>query len=202
EAEALDYLAQLPAARDELISVGLHIPESEEAAYARVWRGKAAVSRLLQRRQVSLFRWAAADPAILREVEAWRETRGQLAQLLLATADGRDHPERLQRLQDLTAQKERLERELARGIPEFARTQTLEQSPHTQLVDALPDRTVVLDLVQYTHFEQDPQVKGEKGERRTPSYVGFVLVKGRPVRRVDLGPVGPIDEAVQTWRQA
>ena len=41
---------------------------------------------------------------------------------------------------------------------------------------------VVFDLVQFTRFEQDPQLKGKKGERRTPSYVGFVLGKGRPVR--------------------
>ena len=32
----------------------------------------------------------------------------------------------------------------------------------------------------------------------TPSYVGFVLAKGRPVRAVDLGPAAPIDEAVRT----
>ena len=38
------------------------------------------------------------------------------------------------------------------------------------------------------------------GERRTPSYVGFVLSTGRPVQRVDLGPAQPIDEAVAQWR--
>src|SRR5438128_2631062 len=42
EAEALDYLAQLPLSRDLLISVSLQVPDREEAAYARVWRGKAA----------------------------------------------------------------------------------------------------------------------------------------------------------------
>ena len=60
----------------------------------------------------------------------------------------------------------------------------------------------MLDLVQFTRFEQDPQVKGKNGERRTPSYVGFVLARGRPVQRVDLGPAQPIDEAVAQWREA
>ena len=50
--------------------------------------------------------------------------------------------------------------------------------------------------MRFTRFEQDPQVKGKKGERRTPSYVGFVLAKGQPVRMVDLGPAQPIDDAV------
>jgi tetratricopeptide (TPR) repeat protein len=202
EAEALDYLAQLPRARDHLIAVSLHVPDSDAAAYARVWRGKAAVARILRRRQAALVRLAAANPDTRQTVEAWRDTRGRLARLLLAMSDGRDHPQRLQRLQQLTAEKERLERELAEAIPEFARTQTLARSPYTKLVEALPERTVVFDLVQFTRFEQDPQIKGKQGERRTPSYVGFVLAKGQPVRQVDLGPAQAIDEAVRTWRQA
>ena len=198
----MNYLAQLPLARDGLISVCLHVPDSDEANYARVWRGKAAVARMLQRRQAELFHQAAADPAARRDIETWRDVRGQLARLLLATADGRDHPERLARLQQLTAEKERLERQLAEAIPEFARHQALERSPHTKLVEVLPEHTVVLDLASYTRFEQDPQIKGKKGKRRTPSYIGFVLAKGRPVRAVDLGPAAPIDEAVRTWREA
>jgi len=202
EAEAMNYLAHLPLFRDALISVCLRVPDSDEASYARVWRGKVAVARMLQRRQAELFRRAAADPGALRDIETWRDIRGQLARLLLATADGRDHPERLARLQQLTADKERLERQLAEAIPEFARHQVLERSPHTKLVEVLPEHTVVLDLASYTRFEQDPQIKGKTGERYTPSYIGFVLAKGRPVRAVDLGPAAPIDEAVKTWREA
>ncbi len=35
-----------------------------------------------------------------------------------------------------------------------------------------------------------------------PSYVGFVLARGQPVRQVDLGPAQPIDDAVRPWRHA
>ena len=69
-------------------------------------------------------------------------------------------------------------------------------------MEALPGRTVVLDLVQFTRFEQDPQVKGAKGERWTPSYIGYVLAKGRPVRQIDLGQAPPIDDAADLWRRA
>ncbi len=113
EAEAMNYLAQLPLARDFLISVSLHVPESDAAAYARIWRGKATMARMLRRRQAEQFHLASTNPAVGRTIEAWRNTRGELARLLLATADGRDHPERLWRLQHLTAEKERLERDLA-----------------------------------------------------------------------------------------
>jgi CHAT domain-containing protein/tetratricopeptide (TPR) repeat protein len=202
EAEALNYLAQLPLSRDGLISVSLHVPDSEDRTYTRIWRGKAAVARILQRRQATLYRLEAAEPTARQTIEAWRDTRGRLARLMLATADGREHPERLQQIQHLSAVKERLERELAAAIPGFARIQALERSPHTKLLEALPEGTVVLDLARFTRFEQDPQVPGAKGFRRTPSYVGFVLARGRAVRRVDLGPAQPIDAAVLQWRSA
>jgi CHAT domain-containing protein/tetratricopeptide (TPR) repeat protein len=202
EAEALDYLAQLPTIRDLLISTSLHLAESCEDAYARVWRGKAAVARTLRRRQASLFDRARTDPATRQAIETWNDRRRQLARLLLAPSDGRDDAGRLRQLRELTVEKERLERRLAEALPEFGRQQQLDQTPHTRLLADLPDRAVVLDLVQFTRFEQDRQVKGKKGERRTPRYVGFVLARGRPVRRVDLGPAQPIDEAVARWRKA
>src|SRR5262249_27557520 len=146
----------------------------------------------------SLFDLAKTNPATRQTVEAWQESRRELARLVRAPS----HPDRLKQLQELTRDKERLERQLAEALPEFARQQKLDQSPHTRLLEALPDRTVVLDLVQFTRFEQDPQVKGKNGERHTPSYVGFVLARGRPVQRVDLGPAQPIDEAVAQWRKA
>jgi hypothetical protein len=43
-----DYLARLPATRNFLISSSLHLRESSEAAYARVWRNKAGVARTLR----------------------------------------------------------------------------------------------------------------------------------------------------------
>ena len=154
------------------------------------------MARILHRRQAELFHQAAADPAARRNVETWRDCRAQLARLLLATADGRDDPD------DSRGSKRSQQKRIASSgnwptaFPRFARDQALERSAHTKLVEALPEHTVVLDLFNYTRFEQDPEIKGAKGRRRTQSYIGFVLAKGRPVRAVDLGPAAPIDEAV------
>lgn len=182
EAEALNYLAQLPLDRDAVISVCLHVPDSDEASYARVWDGKAAVARMLRRRRAELSRQAAADPAIRRVVNTWRDVRSQLARMLMATADGRDHPERLTRLQQLTTEKDRIERRLAEAIPDFLRRQALEVGPHNKLVEMLADHTVVLDLVKYIRIERAPPIDGDKGWSLTQSYIGYVLAKGRPVR--------------------
>ena len=47
-------------------------------------------------------------------------------------------------------------------MPEFAREQALARSPHTRLIEALPAGTVVLDLVAFNRFEQDPKVRGRR----------------------------------------
>jgi CHAT domain-containing protein/Tfp pilus assembly protein PilF len=202
EAEAMSYLAQLPGTRDAMVSVSLRVPASDEETYRRIWDGKSVLTRILHDRQAATLGREGTDPAIQRTLTAWRDARSRLARLILATADGRDHPERVALIKELGSEKERLERELAAALPEFARKRALEQSRHDDLLKVLPERTAVLDLVRFTRFEQDPQVKGKKGERQTPGYVGFVLSTGQSVRMVDLGPAQPIDDAVSRWRQA
>ena len=202
EAEAMSYLAQLPRSRDGLISVSLRLPASDDETYRRIWNGKSALTQILHDRQAATLGRAGTDPALQKTVTAWREARSRLARLILATADGREHPERVAMIQELGSQKERLERELAAALPEFARKRALEQSRYDDLLKVLPEETAILDLLRFTRFEQDPQVKGDKGWRRTPGYVGFVVSKGQPVRMVDLGPAQPIEDAVTRWRQA
>jgi CHAT domain-containing protein len=202
EAEAMSYLAQLPNIRDGLISVSLRVPDSDDETYRRIWNGKSTVVQILHDRQAATLGRAEADPAVRRSVMAWRDVRAALARLILATADGRDHPERVAMIKALASEKERLERDLAGALPEFTRRRALDQQGPAELLKSLPEATVVLDVVSFTRFEQDPQVKGNKGRRLTDGYVGFVLREGQPVRMVDLGPAQPIDDAVSQWRES
>jgi tetratricopeptide (TPR) repeat protein len=202
ESDAMSYLAQLPLVRDFLISVSLHVPASNDETYRRTWNGRSAVTQILHDRQAATLGRAGSDPAIQRTVMAWRDARSRLARLILATSDGSDHPERVAMIKALGVEKERLERELAADLPEFARKRAQEQGRHGDLLKIPPPRTAVLDLLRFTRVEQDPQVKGRKGERRTPGYVGIVLSKGGPVRMVDLGSAQLIEIAVSRWRQA
>jgi CHAT domain-containing protein/tetratricopeptide (TPR) repeat protein len=200
EAESYDYLASLPGTIHGLLSVSCRLTGQDETTYALVWRHKATVARALRRRQAALALRAGADTR--RALDSWLDARRQLARLLLATSDRRDDPGRVGRIRGLTADKERLERQLAASLPELAREQALARSPHTRLTETLPAGAVVLDLVAFNSAEQDPKVRGEKGRRLTPGYVGFVLVNGQPVHQVDLGAARPIDEAVRAWRAA
>jgi CHAT domain-containing protein/tetratricopeptide (TPR) repeat protein len=197
EAEALNFAARLPLARDALLSVSRHLPENADATYRCVWRSKATVTRILERRQQSLAQ--ASDPE---DRTLWQElvgVRHELSRLLLAPAA--DRPERQQRVQQLGEQRESLDRRLAERLPGFGRQLDLERLPHTRLPEALPPNTVFLDLLRYVRSEQDPRVAGKAGWQQTPSYVGFVQCSGQPVQRVELGPAEPIESALGTWHR-
>ena len=202
EAEAMGYLALTKGMYDRMISCSLHLADSSDASYAQVWGRKAMIARLLERRQASLVQQASSDPARSRALADWNERRRELARLFLAPSDGTGPDKNLERIHELTEEKERLERQLADSLPEFARAQGLKRRPHSELQQALSDRMVLLDFVQYGRREQDPRKKGNAGLRSTPSYAGFVLTKGRPVERLDLGPAAAINDAVQEWRAA
>ena len=64
------------------------------------------------------------------------------------------------------------------------------------------DASIFVDLYRYVYFEQDPKVKGRKGEKRTPSYVAFILTKDEPATRVELKEAKPIDDAWAVWHKA
>jgi CHAT domain-containing protein/Tfp pilus assembly protein PilF len=196
EAEALNYLAALPLTRDTLLSVFRHVPASDAACYAHVWRSKGTILRILRSRQQALRQ--LTDPESRDLWEQLVQTRRGLAGLILSPP--RDREAHLKRLQDLTKRKEELERQLAERSTAFRRAQELERSSPSDLVQKLPSGSVFIDLLRYIRFEQDPQVPGKKGEKWTVSYMAFVLRPDQAPVRVELGEAGPIDAAVAAWR--
>jgi CHAT domain-containing protein/tetratricopeptide (TPR) repeat protein len=196
EAEGLNHLATLPMTRDPYLSVTRHLPERHADSYAVLWDGKAAIARLLERRRQALL--LSTDPAAGDLGRRLLATRQELARHLLDTNTG---PEHARRVKELTAVKEGLEKDLARQLPTFAELQAREQLRPADLCARLPQGAAFVDLLRYVRFDQDPKIAGLKGYRRTHCYVAFVLHPGAPPGRVELGPAGPIDEAVAAWRQ-
>jgi CHAT domain-containing protein len=87
-------------------------------------------------------------------------------------------------------------------LPGFPVWAALEAPIRThELFKRLAASAVLIDCLRYYRVEQDPEVRGKAGEKGTASYVAFVLRPGQPVRRVELGPAQPIEDAVHDWRQ-
>jgi CHAT domain-containing protein len=194
ETEASNFLASLPLTRDGFLSLP---PDrvAAEAAYAPVWRDKAAIARVFQQRHRAAL--ASRDPATAALYDRLQATRRRLARQLLAQAD--PSWDTSAEVAELTADKERLERELAQRLPAAAN-----RNPGVPgaLAGRLPTSTAFVDLLEFVRIEQDPAKPGRQGETWTRSYVAFVLAPGAVVRRVDLGASKPIDDAVAAWRQA
>jgi CHAT domain-containing protein/tetratricopeptide (TPR) repeat protein len=194
EAQALNFLAHLPFSRDLYLSLTRELPDRTDSAYHALWHAKGAVARMLQQRRLALL--AASDQTTRDLARQLAATRLALAGLLRPGAAAA--PERVRELGD---RKEELEKQLADRLPLYqALRERLKRGP-ADLVPLLPADVVFCDLARYWHIGHDPQVPGAKGARWTPCYVAFVLSRGRPLRRVELGEAAPTDEALAAWRR-
>jgi CHAT domain-containing protein/Tfp pilus assembly protein PilF len=198
EAEGLNYLAQLPLTRDAYLSVTRDLADQGEPAYRVLWQVKGAVAGMLQKRRLALVQ--SQDQATHALAQKLAMTRQALANLLRPGTDLR--PGQAERVRELSELKEQLEKQLADKLPLYkALTERLTREP-AELLPLLPADAAFLDLTRYWHSEPDPKVPGPKGERWTPSYVAFVLARGQPIRRVELGQAEPIEQALAAWRRS
>jgi tetratricopeptide (TPR) repeat protein len=202
ESEALTQARSLFFYRDFLLSITGHLPDMVERTYGLLWSGRDALSRIWQHRHLASLA-AASRPDIRNRWADLLDTRRRLARLLqqplppepaARTARDRD-------VQQLTDQKESLERELARSLPALAAAHPDRSGP-AALQTQLPPQTAFLDLFRYVRVEQDPKVPGAEGRLQTPCYVAFVVQASKPIQRVELGEAAVIDRALDSWRRA
>jgi CHAT domain-containing protein len=139
----------------------------------------------------------------------WLEARRHLAHLLRQSPTVSDPEQRRAQLAQYDRQVAKcqdkasiLERDLIRELPEIQHQQKLQQFGPGDLAWRLPLTSALIDYRRYDYFEQLPDRPDSKGERRTPAYLAFVLLRGRQPIRVELGPAEPIDQLVRQWRQA
>jgi CHAT domain-containing protein/tetratricopeptide (TPR) repeat protein len=196
EATALNLAASFPLARDAFLSISRRL-HSDKSVYDLVWRGKAALTRVQERRHFDLV--ASRDPDAHKLALELTQARQQLAHALLKP--GKDAEAHARLLKRLTEDKEDLEQRLARRL-RLTKPAPRVLPTSAELLKALPPKTSFVDLVRYTDFEQDPKIPGEKGERRILRYVAFVLAPGGKPARVELGEAKPIEAAWASWHSA
>ncbi|MCI0461311.1 MAG: CHAT domain-containing protein, partial [Gemmataceae bacterium] len=196
EAQALNFAASFPLTRDVFLSVARCLPNPAGSGYALVWQSKAALTRVYERRHLALL--AATAPQVHERWQRLLALRRQREHLLLAPIPA-NPTARDQKLAELNQAVDQLDRELLPLLPAVARAEQLAQSRPGDLQQRLPPHTVLIDLLRYTFFEQDPKTPVEKGRRTTPSYVAYLLTRERVVR-VELGPAHALEELVHDWR--
>jgi tetratricopeptide (TPR) repeat protein len=202
EAEALAYLQAQPLTLDGYLSLSASLPGTDAKVYASVWSAKSAVTRVLEQRHAAA-RVSGTEHAA--KIEQLKDKRRYVDYLLRDTRLPKDDRDKL--LTKAVDERDALERELAKAIPQLQRAKELDALGPNDLLPLLPDRVALIDFVKYTKFTHDPAKPGKAGETR--SYAAFVVAKppvadapGSPIMRVELGDAKPIDGAVAEWRKA
>ncbi len=178
---------QLAAAEKHRPTLDLRLSFLDGDAHSHLLAWKGAV--LLRQRHRRLFARLAADPAAREAAERLRQATGEIVALSSSPTPRRE------RLQSLTAEQERLQAELSRLSADSRAARDAERLTPRALADILPAGAALID---FHFFWQNTRQAGRlSGERRL---VAFVLRKGEPPARVDLGPAGPIEDAIAAWR--
>jgi CHAT domain-containing protein/tetratricopeptide (TPR) repeat protein len=172
----------------------------------------AALELVLRRKAIGAEVLAAQRDAVLGgeypalEPKLWELTtlRMQIAQKTLAGPGPEGLSTHRQLLDEWNAQKEKLEAELARQIPEMNLEQKLREVDRQAVALALPEGSVLIEFVRFNVF--DFKAVPARGESRwkPARYLAFVLPAGEPdnLQMIDLGEAEPIDRMIATFRDA
>jgi CHAT domain-containing protein/Tfp pilus assembly protein PilF len=198
ERQQLTFEAGQQAYLNNYLSMTIPAHVSDETVYGYVLKAKGSVTA-----RQWLLRARQQKPELKPLCEELASVNTRLANLALAQPDP-SHPEnRLRELDALTQRKESLEEKLAARSSDFAnargaaRLSAAQEVPLLQSV--LPQRTVLVDVLEYWHCEPRTIQNGTLTfERRL---VAFVARRKGDVKRVELGPTRKVTGAVENWRR-
>jgi tetratricopeptide (TPR) repeat protein len=143
-------------------------------------------------------------PALAPKLRELTDLRFREAGEVLAGAGPSGPAARRQRLGQLRAERDRLEAELARSVPELTVDRKLQAADRQAVAAALPAGSALVEFVLWRpyHFEAVASLDLDRwGPAR---YAAFVLAAGEPdcPRLIDLGDAAPVDRLVASFRAA
>ena len=192
ERERMALIRSLRDNLDKHLSL-LDEPEDVAGNYAAMIGWKGAVRNSLAKQRAALL--ADDDPALLVQVQALDAVRRELAALVFG-----DSAIKTGQVAALTAEKERLEKELARGSKAFRAHQEEARITPKQLCGRLARDEVLVDLLRYDRTLLDSRGRPEAD---VESYLAMVSLGGSCATplRVELGDAASIDLAVARYRR-
>jgi len=233
ETEALPLMEQAASIDDLMIGQVFSIgSESRRTAYLKKVRWKlelfislvsqhlslsqaaihSAIELVLRRKAIGAEALAAQRDAVLGgrypelepELKDLINLRMQIAQKTLAGPGHEGLAEHQKILSIWNKQKENLEAELVRQIPEMNLEQKLKQVDRQAIASALPEGAA---LIEFVHFDvHDFKAVPAKGESKwkPARYLAFVILAGEPdnVQMIDLGEARFIDKSIAQFRDS
>jgi CHAT domain-containing protein/Tfp pilus assembly protein PilF len=196
ERQRLDSLGQHRYFLDIYVSAAVDAGAPVGQLYGALltWRG-ALVARRAEERL------ARRRPELAPLAQKLRAVRADLARLAgLTPATASEQANWRKRFDRLEREKEELEVLLAQKSTSYLRWREARQATPSQVANAIPPDTALVEFVEYIHWSPSAEKKGPLTPE--PRLLAFVLARGREPALVRLGPTAPINKAVHDWRQA
>jgi CHAT domain-containing protein/tetratricopeptide (TPR) repeat protein len=159
-----------------------------DAVYSRILAWKGAVYSRQTR-----IRTLRTQPALRPLFQEWERATGALATLALHVPYPEDRDLWLMKVQDATNEHHRISTRLAAAVG----TKPEEILTAAQLKELLPDKTALVDFVEYLRRVPKSGQKGKWEEER--SLMAFVIRKGHPIKRIGLGSTQPAEDEIDAW---
>ena len=194
ERQQMRMSANLRLQLDTYLSLALRHPLYQERAYAALLRWKGSIWQRQLRQQM-----LRDQPLLQAQFMALQDLSSSLSTLILnPPADTKQRDVWRQRLEEVTGQREKLQRDLSLSSIAFRESRQI-VSPK-QLQESLPTGTILIDFLEYIHYT--PENKEQRIEEVLEPRLLVHLVRGdKEVRAIDLGDVASLKTLVQTWRQ-
>lgn len=211
ETQRMAYLGTIQAKFESFLSLVLeHLQDTHggvNAAFELILRRKAiGAEAIAAQRDVVMGGKYGELKARLRQLTALR-LRVAKKRLVGPGPDGPQEHERL--LAKWNSEKDRLEAELARQIPEMNLEQQLRAADRRAVALGLPEGVALVEFVRFDVFDFHAVAEKVSDSRwRAPQqwkparYLAFVLPAGEPdnVQMIDLGEAEPIDRMIADFR--
>jgi tetratricopeptide (TPR) repeat protein/CHAT domain-containing protein len=175
------------------LTVQAHVDAAEVYRHVLAWKGAIFMGQFANRA-------LRHRPDLAPRFEQLEAISVRISNLALRDAkpEGRAAWER--QIAELSDQKDALEAELSGKSAEFRQDQAVRRLAPAELQQILPERAALVDFLEYEHSSPPHSSKGPlTTERRL---VAFVVRKGRPIERIEFGPVQPLAIAAEDWRRA
>lgn len=176
-------------------------PEAVRSAFSLVLRRKGIEAEALTTQRNALL--SGKYPDVAPRLKDLRVLRARIAQRMLAGTDEAGWAAHEQLLTEWEAQRDSLEAEIARQVPEMNLEQRLRGIDRQRIAAALPNDSVLVEFVRFNGFNFKAALALGEPLRKPAHYLAFVLPAGEPdqIEMIDLGEAELIDKVVASFRQ-
>jgi tetratricopeptide (TPR) repeat protein len=140
---------------------------------------------------------AAQTPDLTPSFQQLQQVARQLAELAGASPDPNQETFWREKVARLAAERDRLELELSGRSA--VRSQAEPPVTLEEVQTAMPAGAVLIDFLEYARYTP-PNVQSKTKAAAERRLLAFVICPGRPVELLDLGPAGPLGEAIDAWQ--